>query len=225
MWAGPSTPCLHPRRPRLRQRSTLPPDGRRRGLRARQRSPGKPGPPPCSRRGGGGAPPPGRASDAVVARHWRLLRRPEEWARNRCNDTGSHPAGSLGHVRRSNAPPPPGSLRSPAYRSRIASRDDPPGPAARMGGRAIRACQPPLDRDKRLAINMPEHHQAGVLCANATRIPPDHDRTSAAIAFVAAFLGAGQAPPILTQVIQNGPGGIHAGQRHTLSVQTKGDIH
>jgi hypothetical protein len=139
------------------------------------------------------------------------------WGRSRCSGRGCRPARCRGRCRRSDAPPP-SRPRSRACRSRIGCRDGrsspaAPGAACRRGPPAPRPCGRPC-------LQLGQEQDAGVQRAGAV-VVGDHHRAGAAIAFVAALLGAGQAAILAQPVEQGAGGGVGAGEPAFRSAETR----
>jgi hypothetical protein len=78
-------------------------------------------------------------------------------------------------------------------------------------------------RADRLAVELRQEQDAGVERAGA-RLVRDHHRAGAAVAFVAAFLRAGEAAR-LAQPVEEGGRGVGVRQADCLSVEKKRDLH
>ncbi len=91
--------------------------------------------------------------------------------------------------------------------------------------RAVRG-RKPVDRQHAGAIELRQQHQAGIdrLVVQAIAVrPADHDGAGAAVAFGAAFLGAGQAG-VEPQPVERGRGRRHARHGARLAVEQEADV-
>jgi hypothetical protein len=82
----------------------------------------------------------------------------------------------------------------------------------------------PFDRAQRLAVELGQEEDAGVERAGAAGGVGQQDRAGAAVAFVAALLGAGEAA-ILAQPVERRAGGRGVGEIDPFAVEEKGKMH